>query len=273
MTDPEDIFDDLEVETLIAELDHRTGVLTLTLNRPEVRNALSGVLVDELSDALAWADADERVRVVLLAGAGSDFCAGADLAELEEMFEADVETQMLDADAMGDLFLIMRRIGVPVVAAVQGHALAGGCGLATACDVVVASETAKFGYPEVKIGFVPAMVMTMLRRAVGEKRAFDLVATGRVIEAPEAHAYGLVQHVYPEDEFEDRARAYAADMAKHSASAIALSKRLLYETENHGFEAAVRAGAEINVLARQTEDCREGVRRFLESRRGRKPST
>jgi methylglutaconyl-CoA hydratase len=254
-------------ETIKVEVAEATGVATISLNRPHVRNALSAPLVDGLADAVAWADADERVRAILLRGEGKDFCAGADLAALSDMMEASVEEQLEDADALGDLFLIIRRVELPVVAAVHGHALAGGCGLATACDIVLAADDARLGYPEVRIGFLPAMVMTMLRRAVGEKRAFDLVATGRILDAKTAEAYGLVHHVFPASEFEARSQEFVEELAARSPSALALSKRLLYETERHSFEAAIRAGAEINVLARMTEDYREGVREFLESRR------
>lgn len=254
-------------ESLVVEIDATSGVATITLNRPEKRNALSDVLIDELADAVAWSDADERVRVILLRGEGSDFCAGMDLQSLSDMMEAGVEEQLADADALGDLFLIFRRIGTPIVAAVHGHAVAGGCGLATACDIVLASEDARLGYPEVKIGFVPAMVITMLRRAVGEKRTFDLVATGRIVDAKTAASYGLVQHVFSASEFEGASREFVEDLAERSASAMALSKRLIYQTERHSFEAAIRAGADINALARMTEDYREGVRGFLDSKR------
>jgi methylglutaconyl-CoA hydratase len=193
-------------ETISVAMDGSTRVATISLNRPDQRNALSPMLVDELADAVAWADADDRVGAILLRGEGNDFCAGADLKALSEMMDAGVEEQMADADALGDLFLIFRRISTPIVAAVHGHAIAGGCGLASACDIIVASEDAKFGYPEVTIGFVPAMVIAMLRRAVGEKRAFDLVTTGRIIDASTAELYGLVQHVYPADEFDSSSR-------------------------------------------------------------------
>jgi methylglutaconyl-CoA hydratase len=254
-------------ESLVVEIDGTSGVATITLNRPEKRNALSAVLIDELADAAAWSDADERVGAILLRGEGSDFCAGMDLQSLSDMMDAGVEEQMADADALGDLFLIFRRIDTPIVAAVHGHAVAGGCGLATACDVVLASEDARLGYPEVKIGFVPAMVITMLRRAVGEKRTFDLVTTGRIVDARTAESYGLVQHVFPASEFEQASREFVEDLAARSSVAMALSKRLIYQTERHSFEAAIRAGADINVLARMTEDYREGVRGFLESKR------
>jgi methylglutaconyl-CoA hydratase len=253
-------------ESINVQVDGSSGVATLSLNRPDQRNALSPLLVDELADAVAWADADDRVGAILLRGEGSDFCAGADLKALSDMMDAGIEEQLADADALGDLFLIFRRIETPIVAAVHGHAIAGGCGLASACDLILASEDASFGYPEVKIGFVPAMVIAMLRRAVGEKRAFDLVATGRIIDARTAERYGLVQHVFPAQEFEQRARGYVEELAQRSSSAVALSKRLLYQTERHSFEAAIRAGADTNVLARMTEDYREGVRRFVEKR-------
>lgn len=258
---------DSSYDSLIVEVDGSKGVANLLLNRPDVRNALNAMLVDELADAVAWADADDRVRAIMISGQGPDFCAGADLESLAEMMEADVEEQLEDADALGDLFLILRRVETPVVAAVHGHALAGGCGLATACDVVLASQDALFGYPEVKIGFVPAMVMAMLRRAVGEKRAFDLVTSGRTIDAPTAERYGLVQYTFPAEKFEEESRAFVERLAQQSPSAMALSKRLLYQTELHSFEASIRAGAEVNALARLTADYREGVRDFLQSRR------
>jgi methylglutaconyl-CoA hydratase len=254
-------------DVVIVQVDNSTGVATISLNRPDKRNALNSIVVDELADAVAWADADERVRTIVLRGEGRDFCAGADLEALSDMMDAGAEEQLEDADALGDLFMIMRRIETPVIAAVHGHAIAGGCGLASACDIVLASEDAHFGYPEVKIGFVPAMVIAMLHRAVGEKRAFDLVATGRIIDARAAEMYGLVQHVYPAAEFDQRSQEFAEDLAQHSYSAIALSKRLIYQSERHSFEAAIRAGAELNVLARMTEDFREGVRNFLESKK------
>ncbi len=254
-------------EAIKVEIDGARRIATISLSRPDKRNALSPILVDELADAVAWSDADERVGVIMLRGEGSDFCAGADLQSLSDLIDADVEEQLADADALGDLFLIFRRVDTPIVAAVHGHAVAGGCGLATACDIVLAAEDARFGYPEVKIGFVPAMVIAMLRRAVGEKRAFELVTTGEIVDARTAERYGLVQHVFPSDQFEQRSREYVEELAGRSGSAVALCKRLIYQTEGHAFEAAIRAGAEINALARMTEDYRRGVSGFLESKR------
>lgn len=252
-----------DYQRIAVRVDDDAGVCRLTLSRPDKRNALDPLAIDELTDALAWADADDRVRVIVLAGAGKDFCTGLDLAALAERKDAGVEEHLADADALADLFLLLRRVRQPCVAAAHGNTLAGGCGLATACDIVLASDDARFGYPEVKVGFVPAMVMALLRRAVGEKRAVELAVTGRTIDAHEAHRIGLVHHVYPAAEFEARVEAYAAELAKHSPTALAFTKRLTYETDAASFEAAIRAGVEMNALARQTEDFRAGVERFL----------
>lgn len=245
-------------------VDAGTGVARVVLSRPERRNALNAQMVAELGDALTEAEADEDASVVSLWGAGPDFCAGADLGEIRNAVEAGIMENLADADALGELFLQLRGLEKPVVAAVEGRALAGGCGLATACDLVLAAEDAEFGYPEVSIGFVPAMVMAMLRRAVGEKRAFELVATGERISAERAREYGIVARVFPAGEFPERANRFLEALAGNSASAMALSKRLLYHIDGQDFRAAVASGAEVNALARLTDDCREGIERFLE---------
>lgn len=240
------------------------GVLRLTLNRPEKRNALDAALIRSLREALEGAERDEPVRVVALSGAGPDFCSGADLSALRRIAKASTMENLADVDELAALFSTPRRLGKPVVALVRGRALAGGCGLATACDLVLAAEGAEFGYPEVRIGFVPAMVMAILRRNVSEKRAFELVALGEPIGAAEAERIGLVNRVWPEDRFDAEAAAYVDELAGRSASALRLTKRLLYHADAMGFEAAIRAGADLNALARTTEDTRAGVARFLD---------
>lgn len=240
------------------------GVATVVLDRPERRNALNAALVADLRRTLRELDGDESVRVVALRGAGKDFCAGADLREVRNSVEAGVLASLEDAQALGDLFVDMRRMRRPIVAVVRGRALAGGCGLATACDLVVAAESALFGYPEVRLGFVPAMVMAILRRSTGETRAFELVALGSTIDAATAEGYGIVNRVFPDDDFERRSEDFLAELAERSASAVALTKRLLYQIDGADFEAAIRAGAEVNALARLTEDCRAGIDRFFD---------
>ena len=243
------------------------GIATLTLNRPEKRNALNGALVDALHDALGEVAADPEVRVVALRGAGADFCAGADLAEVEKIAEMGTEESLADAQRMGDLFVALRTLDRPVVAVVQGRALAGGAGLASACDLVLARDDARLGYPEVHLGFVPAMVMAILRRKVGESRAFELVARGRRIDAAEARELGLVNRVFPDARFESDVAAYLAELAALPPSALALTKRLLYGLDGMSFEEGIARGAEVNAIARGTEACRKGVRRFLDGHR------
>ncbi len=257
----------MNYERILVETDD-AGIARFTLNRPEKRNALDALTVAELRAALAAAEAGAATRVVLLTGAGKDFCAGADLSELERIAAGQGPIENLqDAGALGALFVAMRRSRLPIVAAVRGHAIAGGAGLATAADVVLAADDAKFGYPEVHLGFVPAMVMALLRRSVGEKVAFDLATGGHRFDATEAHRLGLVNRVLPVDRFDAEVTEFVAGLAGRSESALELIKRLLYGSEGLSFEDAVGRGAEINVLARATPDCQEGVRRFLERRK------
>jgi methylglutaconyl-CoA hydratase len=246
---------------LLYTLDN--SIARIVLNRPEKRNALSAGLVAELKTALSESAANPDVRVVLLTGAGRDFCSGADLSGLQKALDSTVLENMADASAMADLFLAMRYHPRPIVAAVRGRALAGGCGLATAADVILASETAQFGYPEVNIGFLPAMVMAILRRSVSEKRAFDLIAMGEILTAQAAQDIGMVTRVLSDETFDLEVEAYAGKLASKSASAVALSKQLLYHIDGLSFEAALRAGVQMNAMARTTADFQAGIKNFL----------
>jgi methylglutaconyl-CoA hydratase len=239
------------------------AIALITLNRPDKRNALNDTVVKLLKQSLQKADADEGVRAVVITGAGADFCSGADLSALQKISKASVMENLTDAQSLMELFALMRRVRVPVVAAVRGRALAGGCGLATACDLVLASRSARFGYPEVKIGFVPAMVMAILRRNVSEKRAFEMLARGAEIDADEAERIGLINHVFDDEVFEAGVENYVAGFEKVSRSAVTLSKQLLYHIDAMTFDAALRSGADLNALARMTEDCQQGIARFL----------
>jgi methylglutaconyl-CoA hydratase len=245
---------------------YRGGVLALTLNRPDKRNALDSALVSALASALERAAERPDVRVVTLSGAGRDFCAGADLAELERIAEMGREASLADARALGALFLRMRRHPRPIVALVHGRALAGGCGLATACDVVLAREDAEFGYPEIHLGFVPALVMTMLRRKVTEARAFELVATGERQSAAEAQRIGLVNRIFPAATFAEETERWVQNLASKPPGAAETTKRLLYELDAMDFEWSLERAAHVNAEARTTEECRSRVRRFLEER-------
>jgi methylglutaconyl-CoA hydratase len=244
----------------------RDGVARITLNRPERRNALDGELVGELKAAFTASASSDACRVVLLTGAGTDFCSGADLANMDKTAQNSVLENMADARSTADLFLMMRNHPRPVIAAVRGRALAGGCGIATACDIILAAESAQFGYPEVNIGFVPAMVMAILRRSVSEKAALELVVTGETVSAPRAYDLGLVHRVFANAHFLVEVENYVEKLAAKSASAVMLSKRLLYNMDSMSFEAALQAGVEMNAIARQTEDCRKGIEKFLKKK-------
>ena len=239
------------------------AVARITLNRPEKRNALNPGVIAGLKERLREASHDERVRVIVITGAGNDFCSGADLAALQTIAQASVDENAADAHALLDLFLLIRQIPVPVVAAVRGRALAGGCGLATACDIVLATASARFGYPEVKIGFVPAMVLAILRRNVSEKRAFALITRGAEISAEEARAVGLVNEIFADESFAEDVTSYVSEFEKLSRSAVSLTKTLLYQMDGLSFAAALETGADVNVIARLTTDCQERVAKFL----------
>jgi len=235
----------------------------ITLNRPEKRNALNDELIEALKNSIVTATSAESTRVILISGAGKDFCSGADLSALRKISQASVAENQADARSLMELFLLIRQTPVPIVAAVRGKALAGGCGLASACDIVLASANAQFGYPEVKLGFVPAMVMAILRRNVSEKRAFELITRGEQISAEEAKEFGLVNQVFADEDFESAVTVYVNGFAKTSKSAVALTKTLLYQMDGMSFGDALQTGVDVNVIARMTEDCQEGIARFL----------
>jgi enoyl-CoA hydratase/carnithine racemase len=233
----------------------------ITLARPEKKNALDRITADELAEAL-FALSESPVKVVAIDGDGPDFCAGADLSALEDMLDAPRQAQIDDAKALGHVFHTIRRMDKPVVALVRGRAYGGGAGLASACDIVLAHEEARFAYPEVTIGFVPAMVMTMLRRSVGEKHAFDLVSTGRILKAEEARAIGLVSRVFAAREFDQLSQSVLSQLADAPPSAMAATKTLFYKLDTLNFLDGISAGIVANADSRSTPAFREGVKRF-----------
>jgi len=248
-------------DRVLATVD--AGILTATLNRPEKKNAIDTLMIEALLEMLERADLDAGVRVVALRGAAGDFSAGMDLNELLASADRSVEENRDAALRFGEIFLRMRRLPKPIVALVRGRALAGGCGLATACDLVLAAESATFGYPEVQRGFVPAIVMTLLKRVTGEKIAFDLAATGRLLGASEAAAVGLVSRVYEDSDFDDQAAEVLRALAATSGSALAFTKQQFYQLDGLSFEQGIRLGADVNAVSRTTPDFRAALQAFL----------
>jgi methylglutaconyl-CoA hydratase len=239
------------------------GVLTLTLDRPDKRNALSRALIAALHAEIEQADLETGVRVIVLQGAGPDFCAGADLEELLASRDQTLAENEQDALALGHLFLRLRSLPYPVVASVQGRALAGGAGLVAAADLVVAAEDAQFGFPEIKRGFVPAMVMALLRRQVGERVAFELVTTGRTLSAAAARDAGLITEVVAPAELPARTAVLAGELASAPQGAMALTKRLFHQQDGLALAEGIAAGARVNAVARSTEEFRRAVEGFL----------
>lgn len=246
----------------------RSGaVLTLTLDRPDVRNALSADLVDALRRALDAAAGDASLRAVVLAGSGSVFSAGADLAALQALQRASAEANLTDSERLAGLFEAVYRHPLPVVARVHGHAIAGGCGLAAVCDVSVASTTARLGFTETRIGFVPAIVGVFVVRKLGESAARDLLLRGHLVSADEAARIGLITRAVAPDGLDAAVDALTGELAREtSRSAVALTKRLLADVPAMGLAEGLSYAARLNALARATDDCRAGVAAFLDKR-------
>jgi len=240
------------------------AVRTIRLNRPDKRNALNADLVSALQSALSDAETAAAVRAVVLTGVGSAFSAGADLAALRAMREASPEENLEDSRHLADLFRQIYLHPAPIIAHVNGHAIGGGCGLAAVCDLSYVAEDAKLGFSEVRIGFVPAIVMVFVRRKLGETAARDLFLRGHILSAREAAECGLVTDVVAENELgevvQDRAREIATET---SGSAVALTKRMLAQVPGMGLEEALDYAVQMNAFARGTDDCQAGLAAFL----------
>ncbi|MFZ0738379.1 MAG: enoyl-CoA hydratase-related protein [Candidatus Acidiferrales bacterium] len=249
--------------TLKLEYDGALALITLT--RPEKRNAISTEMIEELIAALAAAQ-NSTARVVILTGEGKAFCSGMDLDELRAIATRSSAEHLEDSRRMARLFRTVYSFPKPLIAAVNGAALAGGCGLATLADFTIAVPEAKFGYTEVRIGFVPALVSVFLRRQIGEKRARDLALTGRLFDAAEAHAMGLVNEVVPAESLMAAARKLADTLIAASPTSLARTKRLLVQMTEAELDREISMAVHENADIRSTADFREGLSAFLEKR-------
>jgi enoyl-CoA hydratase len=250
-------------ETLLVEV--RDGVATLTLNRPEVRNALSRTMIAEIEAALRHLEADPEARVIVLQGAGDRaFCAGADLKGV-----GDRGTTLQARESLGGLARVleaMARMRAPIIARVHGFALAGGCGLAAGCDIVLAAEDAVFGLPEIKIGLLPLIVMAPILRAVGRKRGMLMILSGEQVSAREAYEMGLVSRLVPRAELDGAVGALARTLAGYSPTALGLAKEAAAMASDMEYGAALRYLRELITLVALSDDAREGIAAFFEKR-------
>jgi methylglutaconyl-CoA hydratase len=240
-------------------------IATLTLNRPDKRNAISAQMLGELLACLDGAERDAS-RVLIIAAHGKAFCAGMDLDDLQRLAKQSPRENLEDSRRMADLFHRIYAFPKPVVAAVNGAAIAGGCGVAILADFTLAAPEAKFGFTEVKIGFIPALVSVYLRRQVGEKCARDLLLSGRVIDAPEAFRLGLVTELVPAGRLSARTHELANSLLSASPTSIARTKKLLLQFDEAVLKSEIEQAIRENAEIRATSDFREGLAAFLEKR-------
>src|SRR5256885_7417150 len=247
-------------------LEHGGPAAKITFNRPDKRNAISAKMICDLLTALDELEKD-RTRVVILTGAGSAFCAGMDLEMLSAIGQQSAQENQDDSRRMARMFRRIWSFPKPMIAAVNGHALAGGCGIATLCDFTLAVPEAKFGYTEVKIGFLPAIVSVFLTRQIGDKRARDLLLTGRLVEAQEAKELGLVTEIVAADKLMSRAAEIAEQLIAASPSSLMRAKRLLTSAAAASVDADLERAVLENARIRCTPDFQEGLASFLEKRK------
>ena len=247
---------------ILQEKKNRTGFITL--NRPDKRNALNSTVIEELKKAFISFEADDDVKVIILRASGTVFSAGADLQYLEQLQKNSFEENLEDSNKLKELFLLIYNLQKVVIAEVQGHAIAGGCGLMTVCDYAFAVPEAKFGYTEVKIGFIPAIVLVFLLRKISEGRAKELLLSGQLVTSAKACEIGLVSKVVQANELSDYVEGFAIDLAKlNSVSSMGMTKKLISEVQGMNLEDALSLAAESNAWVRQSDDCKKGIASFL----------
>ena len=251
----------------LIEYSSSDRVGTITLNRAEKRNALNQAMVDGLRDAFTRAVADDKVKVIVLRADGEAFCAGADLEYLKQLQQFTFEENLTDSRNLMELFKLIYKSPKVVIAQIQGSALAGGSGLVTVCDFAFSVPEAKFGYTEVRIGFVPAIVSAFLLRKVGESKARDLLLSGRLIQADEAARLGMITKVIERNALEKEVNTFAQQLVTTaSAQSLTTTKMLINEVQSLSLDDALDLAARENAQARSTADCKKGIESFLEKR-------
>lgn len=247
------------------------SIAWIKLNRPEKRNSLNDSLIIELTNAIIYSNKNSETKAVILTGEGNSFCSGADLEYLQKMSTFSLDQNKEDSKKLMKLYQLIYEIRKPTIAMVNGPALAGGCGLATVCDFIIASkENAKFGYPEVKIGFIPAIVMIFLIKRVGEGRARELILSGKVIDAIYAKEISLINEYIEHEKLIEFTTKFVKELlVNNSINAIGLCKEMISNFGNLDFKRSLEYAANMNAAARMTEDCKKGVKAFLNKEKPR----
>jgi methylglutaconyl-CoA hydratase len=239
------------------------GIAEIMLNRPEKMNSLDEELIHDLGDMMRDFSVNEEVKVVVITGAEGNFCSGLYLDYLQKISEYDILQNKEDSRRFKDMLMNVYNCSKPVIAKVKGYCLAGGCGIASACDIIVADETAKFGYTEVKIGFIPAIVMLFLLKRVSETHAKDLLLTARMIGSDEAYRMGFINQYVPSAELDAKVSDICEMMKKNSTSSLKLTKEMFSNISGMDFENALEYACDLNAITRMTPDCKNGVAKFL----------
>lgn len=253
-------------ETILYHTNNK--ICTITLNRPEKRNAFNAQLVNELKSGLIAADTDAQVKIIILKGEGEVFSAGADLAYLQSLQQNSYEENLADSRNLMELYRSIYLLSKPVIAQVEGHAIAGGCGLVTVCDFAFAVPEAQFGYTEVKIGFVPAIVMVFLLRKVNERYAKELLLTGKLINADKAAEAGLINAVTGKENINEYVLDFANNIITNcSSESLRSTKQMIAAIQEMKLEDALQYASEVNAFARNSEDCKHGIESFLAKKR------
>ena len=246
------------------EINVKNRIGFITLNRPEKRNALSAGMVSELKEAFSQIEREESVKVVILGANGSVFSAGADLDYLQQLQQNTYEENLSDSRLFKELLLKIYLFPKPVIAQIQGHAIAGGCGLITVCDFAFSLPEAKFGYTEIRIGFIPALVMVFLLRKIGEARARQLLVSGKLITADDALSNNLINKIVDADHLEEKVELFARELIeKNSATSMGITKKMIAEVQSMPLNEALDYASEMNAKARATKDCQRGIAAFL----------
>jgi methylglutaconyl-CoA hydratase len=239
------------------------GTAEIVLNRPEKMNSLDEILIAELTELFNVISDDEEIKSVVLSGAGGNFCSGLYLDYLQKISKYDIEENIADSQRFRNMLLSIYNCSKPVIAKVSGYALAGGCGIASACDFIIADDTAKFGYTEVKIGFIPAIVFLFLTKRVPETHAKDLLLSARIISSEEAYEIGLINKLVLQDELNKEVNDLCALLSKNSTSSMALTKEMFKNVSEMTFEEGLNYACTLNAKTRMTEDFKEGIAKFL----------
>lgn len=246
------------------KIEHTDSIGIIILDRPEKRNALNAEFVKELHAAFDQLEQEEQVKAIILRASGEVFSAGADLKYLQELQENSYEDNLKDSKLLANLFLKIYRLNKVVIAEVQGHAIAGGCGLISVCDFVFTVDEVKFGYTEVKIGFIPAIVMVFLLRKLGETHVKELLLSGYLVTAQKALEFGLVNKILEKNDLSAFTESYASDLVRNnSANSLAVTKALIGKVQSMDLDAALNVATEMNAKVRNSDDCKRGIEAFL----------